>query len=98
MAAKYAKSPKSTRPLLSKSAKQQYGDRIALLGGIDVDFMCRASEDQVRERVRNTLDLCMPGGGYCLGSGNSVANYIPLTNYLAMMDEGRNATSWRGVA
>ncbi len=31
----------------------------------------------------------MPGGGYCLGTGNSVANYIPLDNYLAMVDEGR---------
>ena len=31
----------------------------------------------------------MPGGGYCLGTGNSVANYIPLDNYLAMLDEGR---------
>ena len=31
--------------------------------------------------------VCLPGGGYCLGTGNSVANYIPLDNYLAMMDE-----------
>ncbi len=30
-----------------------------------------------------------PGGGYCLGTGNSVANYIPLENYLTMLDEGR---------
>ena len=69
--------------------KALYGDRIALLGGIDVDFMCRAREDQVRQRVRETLEACMPGGGYCLGTGNSVANYIPLDNYLAMLDEGR---------
>ena len=71
------------------SVKGQYGDRIALLGGIDVDFLCRASEEQIRQRVRDTLKACMPGGGYCLGTGNSVANYIPLDNYLAMMDEGR---------
>jgi uroporphyrinogen decarboxylase len=71
------------------SAKQEYGDRIALLGGIDMDFLCRASEEQVRSRVRDTLEACMPGGGYCLGTGNSVANYVPLGNYLAMLDEGR---------
>jgi uroporphyrinogen decarboxylase len=76
-------------------AKALWGDRIALLGGIDVDFMCRSTEEQVRERTRVTLERCMSGGGYCLGSGNSVANYIPLGNYLAMMDEGRVATSWR---
>jgi uroporphyrinogen decarboxylase len=72
-----------------RDLKRQYGDRIALLGGIDVDFLCRADEEAVRARVRDTLDVCLPGGGYCLGSGNSVANYIPLENYLAMVDEGR---------
>ncbi len=66
-----------------------YGDRAAALGGIDVDFLCRATEEQVRQRVRDTLDVCHEGGGYCLGTGNSVANYIPLRNYLAMVDEGR---------
>ena len=72
-----------------RQVKQTYGQRIALLGGIDVDFLCRNGEDAIRRRVRETLDACMPGGGYCLGSGNSVANYIPLDNYLAMVDEGR---------
>ena len=71
------------------AAKKRYGHRIALLGGIDVDFLCRADETAVRRRVRDTLDACLPGGGYCLGTGNSVANYIPLDNYLAMIDEGR---------
>jgi uroporphyrinogen decarboxylase len=70
-------------------AKERYGDRIALLGGIDVNFLCRARQDEVRRRVRATLERCMPGGGYCLGTGNSVANYIPVDNYLAMLDEGR---------
>lgn len=70
-------------------AKQRYGDRIAILGGLDVDFMCRSDEETIRRRVRETLDACHGGGGYCLGTGNSVANYIPLDNYLAMLDEGR---------
>jgi len=29
------------------------------------------------------------GTGYCLGTGNRVANFIPLPNYLALLDEGR---------
>ena len=71
------------------TANKRYGDRIAILGGIDVDFLCRSSEQEIRGRVRQTLDECMPGGGYCLGSGNSIANYIPVDNYLVMLDEGR---------
>jgi uroporphyrinogen decarboxylase len=70
-------------------AKRRWGHRIALLGGVDVDFLCRATPDEVRKRVREILDVCLPGGGYCLGTGNSVANYIPVDNYLTMLDEGR---------
>ena len=72
-----------------REVKKTYGQQIALLGGIDVDFLCRSEEAAIRKRVRETLDVCMPGGRYCLGTGNSVANYIPLNNYLAMLDEGR---------
>ncbi len=71
-----------------QEAKARYGSRMAILGGIDVDFLCRSSAEQVRARVRATLDDCLPGGGYVLGTGNSVANYIPIENYLAMVDEG----------
>jgi len=71
-------------------AKLRYGNEITLLGGIDVDFLCNANEKDIRKRVRKTLEICMPGGGYCLGTGNSVANYIPLESYLIMLDEGRS--------
>lgn len=74
------------------AAKERWGSRIALLGGIDVGFLCRADESAIRRRVRETLSVCMPGGGYCLGTGNSVANYIPVNSYLAMLDEGRRYT------
>ena len=72
-----------------REVKKTYGRKIALIGGIDVDFLCRSGEAAIRKRVRETLDICQDGGGYCLGTGNSVTNYIPLDNYLAMIDEGR---------
>lgn len=72
-----------------RDAKKRYGKSIALLGGIDLDFLCRSEPAAIRQRVRETLEVCQPGGGYCLGTGNSVANYIPLDHYLAMIDEGR---------
>ncbi len=71
-----------------REVKHTYGAKVAMLGGIDVDFLCRSDPPAIRRRVRETLDVCLPGGGYCLGTGNSVANYIPLDNYLAMVDEG----------
>ena len=72
-----------------EQTKQQFGHRMAVLGGIDVDFLCRSDETAIRRRTRATLEQCQPGGGYCLGTGNSVANYVPLDHYLAMLDEGR---------
>lgn len=69
-------------------AKALYGDRIAVLGGIDMDLLGRGSEEAVRRRVREVIRECAPGGGFALGSGNTVANYVPLANYLAMLDEG----------
>ena len=69
-------------------AKTLYGDRIAILGGVDMDILTRGSEDDVRTTTRLVLEGCMPSGGYALGSGNTVANYIPVRNYLAMLDEG----------
>jgi uroporphyrinogen decarboxylase len=70
-------------------AKQRYGSRVALLGGVDVDFILRAKTDQVRVYTRNILDACIPGGGFALGVGNWVQNEIPLDNYLAILEEAR---------
>lgn len=86
-----------------RELKPRYESRMSILGGIDVDFLCRSSEEQIRERVRDTLSRCHPGGGYCLGTGNTVANYIPIDSYLAMLDEGRKfrpkeETTCRGIA
>jgi uroporphyrinogen decarboxylase len=72
-----------------ESVKRRWGHKVAVIGGIDVDFLCRSDEKAVRKRVRATLDACVPGGGYCLGTGNSMCNYIPLDSYLVMLDEGR---------
>jgi uroporphyrinogen decarboxylase len=69
-------------------AKEAYGSRIAVLGGIDLDFLCRSDEAAIRSRVRRTVERCGISG-YCLGTGNSVANYVPVDSYLAMLDEGR---------
>ncbi|MCD6289714.1 MAG: hypothetical protein J7M34_04360, partial [Anaerolineae bacterium] len=69
--------------------KARYGNRVAALGGVDMDKLARLDEPSLRAYVRDILDRCMPGGRFALGSGNTVANYIPLSNYLIMLDEAR---------
>ncbi len=67
---------------------KKYGHRICLIGGIDVDFICRSDEAALRKRVRDTIDFMAPGGGYILGSGNSIPDYVPIENYRIVLDEG----------
>jgi len=69
-------------------AKRLYGHRIGLIGGIDMDVLARRGVEEVREYVSHVLEKCKPSGGYCLGSGNTVANYVPLENYLTMLEVG----------
>ncbi|HUT23756.1 MAG TPA: uroporphyrinogen decarboxylase family protein [Sumerlaeia bacterium] len=69
-------------------AKERWGDRIAVLGGFDVDKLCRMTPEEVRAHTRTLVKRCGPGGGWALGTGNSVANYIPVENFLAMIEEG----------
>ncbi|MFH2067870.1 MAG: uroporphyrinogen decarboxylase family protein [Candidatus Omnitrophota bacterium] len=70
--------------------KRKYGSRTAVLGGVDVDKLCRLPEDALRTHVRQIIKTCLPGGRFALGSGNTVANYVPISNYLAMVEEGLN--------
>lgn len=72
-----------------RKVKKTYGQKIALFGGIDVDFLCTSDEEQIRKRVRDVIDACLPNGRFCIGTGNTVANYIPIDSYLTMIDEAR---------
>ena len=73
-----------------EEAYRRWGDRVAILGGVDMDLIGRGTEEQVRARTRQILEVCgVKGMGYCLGTGNTAANYLPRQNYLAMLDEGR---------
>jgi uroporphyrinogen decarboxylase len=65
----------------------RYGKRLAVLGGLDINILSGAPEEKVREHVRFLLKTCGGRGRYALGSGNSVPSYVPVRNYLAMIEE-----------
>ncbi|MCX7846691.1 MAG: hypothetical protein N2595_01465 [bacterium] len=68
-----------------EEAYEQYCGRIAILGGIDVNFVCRATAQEVYERSRGMVERGSRCGGYALGTGNSVPEYVPQKNYFAMI-------------
>ena len=71
----------------AESFQARYGGRIAVLGGVDVDILAAGTPDRVRQRTRELMDRCGAKGRYAIGSGNSIPSYIPVDNYLAMVDE-----------
>jgi uroporphyrinogen decarboxylase len=76
-----------------ETAVERYSDRIALLGGVDMDLLARGTEEQVRTRVREIIEKCAPSGRFAMGAGNSIASYLNVNNYLAMLDETRRWNS-----
>lgn len=68
-----------------EQAYERWGERIAVLGGIDVDFLVRSEPDCIRSRAEKLVAQGMRRGGYALGSGNSIPDYIPRAKYLAMI-------------
>jgi uroporphyrinogen decarboxylase len=72
--------------------KKRFGDRLALMGGVDMDKLATLREDELRSYLRAILDSCMPRGRFAFGSGNTIANYVPLQNYAILLEE---AHKWK---
>ncbi|HLO32094.1 MAG TPA: uroporphyrinogen decarboxylase family protein [Anaerolineales bacterium] len=70
-------------------AKVRYGHRVALLGGVDMDKLSTLPETELQVYLREILKICMPGGRFAFGSGNTIANFVPLQNYVALLKEAR---------
>ena len=68
---------------------RRWSDRVGIVGGVDMHLLTVGTKEQIRKRTREILDACGGHGRYVLGTGNSVANYVPIKNYLTMLDEGR---------
>jgi len=64
---------------------EKYHDRIAVIGGIDVNFIVTKSLEEIKNRSIKMLERTAARGGYALGTGNSVPEYIPVDNYVAML-------------
>ncbi len=69
--------------------KEKRGKDFCLVGNVDVDLLTRGSKEQVEKEVFRLLREVAPGGGYCLGSGNTVAEYVKFENYLTMIETGK---------
>jgi uroporphyrinogen decarboxylase len=67
--------------------KRKYGGRLCLMGNINLDStLCLGTPDDVADEVKLRIRTVAPGGGYCCGSSNSIPEYVPFENYMAMIE------------
>ncbi|MCL6495999.1 MAG: hypothetical protein K6T54_14655 [Ignavibacterium sp.] len=70
--------------------KKRFGDRISLIGNIDVDLLARGTKDEIRKNVLFNIENVGFNGGYCVGSGNSIPEYVNLDNYITMIETAKS--------
>ena len=68
---------------------KKFGDKIANFGGMDTDAICRLSKPAIREYVNDILSQCGDLKGIAFGSGNSIPSYVPVDNYIEMVNAVR---------
>ncbi|VAX15152.1 hypothetical protein MNBD_IGNAVI01-804 [hydrothermal vent metagenome] len=66
--------------------KKKYGDKLCLVGHVDVDLLARGTPEQVRAVIAENIKAAGYNGGYVIGSGNSIPEYVNFDNYAAMLN------------
>ncbi len=67
--------------------KKRFGNRITLMGNIDVEFpLVHGTPEEVDKDVRAHMEVLKAGGRYIAGSSHSVTNFVPHENYLTMLN------------
>ena len=70
-----------------RAVKRDYGDRLCVLGNIDLAYpLGLGGPEDVRAAVRALIEDCAQGGGLGVGSGNTVPEYVPYRNWTALRE------------
>ncbi len=67
--------------------KRKYYKRLAIIGNIDVgEVLTRGTPEMIEAEVKEHIKRLAPGGGYAIGSSNTICYYIPIENYRAFIE------------
>lgn len=70
--------------------QRRFGDRVALVGNIDVDLLSRGTSDEVRRRTQSLVTAMSGRGGHLLSSGNTISSSVLPQNFAAMVEAARS--------
>ena len=66
--------------------KKQFGEELALMGGIDVRAMADAAPGRIEEEIKTKVTFAKRGGGYLYHSDHSVPNNVSFERYCRVRD------------
>ena len=66
------------------AVKQQYGDRVGLVGNIFMDDLVHQEPEGIESQVRDRIEKIGSGGGYIISSSNSLTDNMKPENVRAM--------------
>ena len=70
--------------------KRRIGDRVCLMGYIDLLYVLqRGTPEAVDTAVREAIEIAAPGGGFILGTSDSIRNGTPIENVRAYFTAAR---------
>lgn len=68
--------------------KKEYGNKLCLMGNIEIDLLGRGSPKQIEEEVGKIIKVASPGGGFILSSSNELGKETSPESALAMYRAG----------
>ncbi|MCL5985105.1 MAG: hypothetical protein M1371_00895 [Actinobacteria bacterium] len=68
------------------SLKKKYSGRLCFCGNIDVGILASGTPEIIWGEVEKLFNIMGRGGGFGVGSGNSIPDYIPIKNYRALIE------------
>jgi len=74
-----------------KTLKREFGQHLTFYGGINSQrTLPFGTPEEVRQEVKERIDLVGKGGGYILTGDHSIEPDVPIDNILAMYDEAKS--------
>ncbi|MBS3762749.1 MAG: hypothetical protein KGZ25_05520 [Planctomycetes bacterium] len=73
-----------------QALKSDFGRELTFWGGVSTQkIMPYGTPQEVRAETERTIDIMSPGGGYILGTSQSLQSDVPLENILAFLEVAR---------
>jgi uroporphyrinogen decarboxylase len=78
--------PLEPGPMDIEAVKRDFGDRLCLVGNIDLHYtLTRGTPEEVEAEVKQRIETIGRDGGYMISSANSITSYCKIENVWAMV-------------